>query len=297
MRELSIVVTCTGRKSLPAAAGLSARDLPSDSLSHRADTWRRRVHRSSAPRRPLRNLYMGDAWVQSIGLERRARAAGFSPTTYVASAGLGLRPVDAYAPAYSATFTGGHPDRVVDATEDAQEWWAELCSDPAATTLAALRGRPALLVLSSAYATPLAEDLRALAAEDDEVLVVGGGPSVPGAHRLVANRALRSALHGSVMSLNQRMAATWLERLAGRHLTAPDAFSEWAAWVDEVQCVESWNRVPMTDDDVMGAIKAMLGAHRNISCSRALRMLRDSDFACEQQRFKRLFTEVTEGRR
>ncbi|WP_395849315.1 hypothetical protein [Cystobacter fuscus] len=49
----------------------------------------------------------------------------------------------------------------------------------------------------------------------------------------------------------------------------------------------------MTDEEVQQFIVRALRTEA-LSCSAALRRLRDSGRACEQQRFKRLFTELQE---
>lgn len=294
MQELSIVVTCTGRKTLSAAPGLRVRDLPDESLSRRADIWRERVRDTPGPRRPLRELYKGEAWKCSLALEQRAQAAGYEPTLYVASAGLGLQRADREAPGYGATFTAGHADAVSRDDVEGQAWWAALNTGEGATALADLPMRPTLLVLSDAYGSPLAADLQALGERNAEVLAVGGRAPVPGVKHLAANLALRAELGGSAMSLNQRIAATWLDRLAGKSLTAPDRFDQWDEWASAVQRVETWDRRPMTDDQVVRAIRSMRATNQGLAWSPALRVLRDSGYACEQKRFKRLFALATE---
>lgn len=296
MSQLSIVVTCTDRKTLPPAPGLSARELPEGSLPERADMWRARVHSCDAERRTLRDLYKGEAWKCSLDLEKSAAALGLAPTTYVASAGLGLRQIDDVSPGYAATFATGHADSVVKRAGDAHQWWSALAAAPTALALADLPERPTLIVLSAAYSAPLADDLRALAAKNPDVLVVGGGQPVPRAKHVVANRALRAELRGTAMSLNQRIAQAWLNRLNGRPLTAPELFPEWDHWVDQVQQHETWNRTSMSDEAVIQAIRSMIDANQRLTWSPALRQLRDSGYACEQKRFKRLFTKASEGR-
>ncbi|MGW6004361.1 hypothetical protein ACWFNS_09240 [Oerskovia enterophila] len=96
------------------------------------------------------------------------------------------------------------------------------------------------------------------------------------------------------MSLNQRMAAAWLEKLNGRALTDTRLFSEWTAWERVVQRPEAWGRQTLTDDLVIRKIETLLSVDEQISASRALRILRDSGFACEQKRFARLFGFATE---
>jgi hypothetical protein len=295
LQELSIVVTCTGRKVLAPSPELHAGDLPDESVSRRAEVWLERLHRTSSPLRALRELYKGEAWQQSLELERRATLAGFKPVLYVASAGLGLRRTDSKAPGYSATFTMGHADSVAANTADAARWWGALCEAHGVLKLSSLPDVPTLVVLSAAYAGPLRHDVADLARKNPDVLVVGGGAPVPGTKHLTANRALRFALGGSAMSINQRIAGAWIDRLGGRSLTTSDAFAEWDSWVAQVQRVESWDRHPMSDDAVTAAIRSMLTTSPSIAWSPALRALRSSGFACEQKRFKNLFTLVTEA--
>lgn len=295
MQELSIVVTCTARKVLAPSPGLRAGELSDESVSRRAAIWLEHFHRTSGPLRPLRELYKGEAWQQSLELERRATLAGFRPILYVASAGLGLRRADSEAPGYSATFTMGHADSVAANTADAARWWGALCEAQDALRLSSLPDVPTLVVLSAAYAGPLRRDVADLARTNSDVLVVGGGAPVSGTKHLTANRALRFVLGGSAMSINQRIAGAWIDRLGGRALTTSDAFREWDSWVAQVQRVETWDRHPMSDDAVTAAIRSMLTTSPNIAWSPALRALRSSGFACEQKRFKKLFMLVSEA--
>ena len=63
MQNLTIVVTCTERKSLPVSADLQIRSLPDGSIPERYDTWRARLDRA-VDRVPLDLLYAGEAWAQ-----------------------------------------------------------------------------------------------------------------------------------------------------------------------------------------------------------------------------------------
>src|SRR3954453_22863547 len=101
--KLTLVVTCTDRKSAPPPAELRVRNLPKRDLSERFEHWTARLAAAS-DRMPLRALYQGEAWSQVGRLELALRSAGFEPTVLVASAGLGLQPVTGSASSYSATF-------------------------------------------------------------------------------------------------------------------------------------------------------------------------------------------------
>src|SRR6266508_5861828 len=90
LQKLTLVVTCTDRKRLPASVDLQVRSLPGSTLAARADAW---IQRLSAPveKLPLVELYKGEAWQQVRELVRTAWRMGYAPELIVASAGLGLR--------------------------------------------------------------------------------------------------------------------------------------------------------------------------------------------------------------
>src|SRR3954471_8469100 len=109
--KLTLVVTCTDRKSAPPPAELRVRNLPKRDLSERFQHWTARLAAAS-DKIPLSALYQGEAWSQVVRLELALRNAGFGPTLLVASAGLGLQPVTSPAPPYSATFAPAQADSV-----------------------------------------------------------------------------------------------------------------------------------------------------------------------------------------
>src|SRR5688572_13168561 len=99
--KLTIVVTCTDRKSLRAPDATRVRSLPDGlDLPQRHEIWRERL-RLSGETRALTRLYAGEAWSRTPHLLAAARSAGFNPSLWVASAGLGLVPATCEAPAYS----------------------------------------------------------------------------------------------------------------------------------------------------------------------------------------------------
>jgi hypothetical protein len=228
-------------------------------------------------------------------LSRHAAAAGFAPKVFVASAGLGLRTLDDEGPAYQATFGSMSADSVAEDDEGRGVWWRALQDLAGAHAITELPLGPTLVVLSAAYARPLSQDLAEFAVRGAEVLIVGGGKPVLGASQLVSNRGLRAALGGSGMSLNQRMAAAWLDRLDGRALTDAHAIEDWSTWESQTQRAEVWDRQALTDEMVVRAIRTLKLSDERISASRALRMLRESGFSCEQKRFGRLFAAVVDG--
>lgn len=296
MRRLSIVVTCTDRKALPPSPGLRARDLPTDpSVTVRADSWRRRMAQAMDNHLPLTDLYRGESWTQLPRLVRAAEQAGFRPRLWVASAGLGLRPVDSTAAPYAATFSTGHADSVTVGRADVASWWRQLGSLPGAVADPADLGRRVLWVLSESYGDALYADLFRTGTRGGELLLVGGSADITGITRLPADRALRPVLGGTATGLNTRTAVAWLQRLDGEPLTSRLAQKRWQDWVERVRQPERWDRRPQTDPQVLAFVRRLLRRDPRLTKTRALRLLRDSGLACEQKRFGDLFASVQEG--
>lgn len=289
VRKLTLVVTCTDRKSEEPDKSLQARNLTGNDLKERACTWRRSLSGSTA-RIPLRRLYQGDAWTQALRLEATARNSGFDATLLVASAGLGLVFVDEEWPAYAATFSSGHADTVGDDSQAKRAWWAHITQGQQKLSEQA-KGQT-VLVLSETYSAAMAEDLSSLN-ERDDVVVFGGSKDVPAEQRFPADRSLRSALGGTAGSLNVRTAIAWLDTLGpAKMLTHQDP--EWLAWVTAARQPENYARTPLTDAAVINFIKELRCERPAISKTKALRLLRENGLACEQKRFGGLFTAAME---
>jgi hypothetical protein len=288
LRKLTLVVSCTDRKSLRPQQALHVGNLPRASVEERVGRWR--GHLAAAPdRRPLRDLYRGEAWTETRRLERTAIERGFRTLVLVASAGLGLRHLDSSAPAYGATFALGHSDSVGSTRAETREWWASLTRGDGVSER--VTGTDAVMVvLSDAYASALDSDLVALSRVSNNALLVGGHRDIDGLPRLPADRSLRSALGGTTTSLNVRTASAWLERLAEpSQLFTFDAMQNWHRWASGVRKEDTNGRTPLTDAQVAQFIAQQRRRDVTMSASRALRLLRDSGGACEQKRFSHLF--------
>lgn len=291
--SITIVVTCSDRKSLPAREGLRFRDVPPGTSVERALDWRKRL-RLGGEQKPLSSLYKGEQWKESLRLAGVARRAGYEPRLLVASAGLGLQSLEATAPGYAATFALGNPDAVADTVEEAAAWWAQVADFSPYLDLAALDGR-ALLVLSRNYALPLADDLVRLGSAGSDTVLVGGAAEIPGVARVPSDATLRSALGGTLSSLNQRMAIRFLELSDGPSDWLSDAhLRRWDTWAANSRQRELFDRRRGGDDEIKAWIRAMV-AQQSISATKALREYRSQGYACEQGRFGRLYREVVMG--
>ena len=287
--KLTIVVACTGRKSAPATRECLVRHLPELSLAERHDIWRHRLDENQ-DKMPVSDLYAGDAWRRTEAVLAASASAGFEPTLFVASAGLGLVEASTLAPAYGATFTTGHADSVADSIAGKRDWWSHF-SIAKGNTLQNLNGDATMVVLSEAYASALDEDLTQLGATPGDHLLVGGSREVPGLTRLKSDIELRHELGGTAMSLNLRMAEEWLKALTEPKLTDKLTMKRWMTWADGVRRTEHYARQTMTDTQVLEFIHSLRSQQSAVPRTRALRILRDSGRACEQTRFANLFAE------
>ncbi len=294
MKKLTIVVTCTDRKTLPAEADLQVRSLPVASVRRRMDVWQARLARGSAVR-TLESLYQGESWSQVRKLESLARTRGFKPTILVASAGLGLRRMSDQAPPYAATFSRSSPDSVGVNEAERQSWWKEFTRFDGMVDLVS-EGRRFLVILSEAYALPLHDDLVALASSSPQALLFGGSGDVPGIERVASDRRLRANLGGTTTSLNLRMASMWMNQCEDGELIGPGSRARWDSWVQRHSRNDPPPRASLSDEEVLFFIRKTRKSIPSLSASRGLRLLRDSGKACEQGRFTKLFAAETGGR-
>lgn len=285
-RKLTIVVTCTDRKSAAPSGALSARSLPVGDVTERATEWGDRLRGAQSKYRLL-DLYQGESWTQSKALIATARSAGWQPEMLVASAGLGLRRAKDRAPSYAATFAKGQPDSVAATAADASAWWDLLPHVDAPQP-----GSPAIWVLSESYASAMTRHLKSL--DPATALVFGGAPGVCESVRIRSDRNLRSALGGTLTSLNARMAIRWLELTDGRSLTSPGVRRAWDEWARTATKPEIYNRRQLSDNSVRALIRDIRTRQPEISKTVALKNLRASGIACEQHRFSDLFEETSQ---
>lgn len=283
-QKLTIIVTCTDRKSAPPADELMVRHLPKGDVALRAQVWRQALAQAT-DRRPLMRLYSGETWAQVRTLALKAEALGYEPNMFVASAGLGLRSASTSGPSYSATFSPGHADSVGASVLEAQAWWNAL---PHADISP---GGRAIWVLSEAYSRVVSRHLLAVSAPRD-LLVFGGSSDVGEEVRVSSDRSLRRALGGTVTSLNVRSAAQWLDLSGGDDPFASAARQRWRDWTHEKRHREVFDRRPLSDSAVLDFIRELRASQPAISKTNALKALRAAGMACEQRRFSTLFLQV-----
>jgi hypothetical protein len=289
-QKLTLIVTCTDRKSVVPPAELLVRNLPPGSSDERSATWIERL-RNAQKTVPLHRLYQGESWSQAMRLEASARAAGFTPELIVASAGLGLMSTSDSAPAYGATFSSRQPDSVAASPSLARSWWTTVSARREARRFQEMTEGATILVLSASYASAMATDLKSLSGRAD-VVVFGGSQEVPEDVRIPADRQLRPALGGTATSLNLRTARAWIDRLPSACIEEHRDHQAWRDWASSTRRPDVHDRKPVSDAEVIDFVQASLATTEGITYTRALRHLREAGMACEQKRFKRIFHET-----
>lgn len=305
--RLHIVTQCTDRKRIAVASHLRLRALRQKTMASRAAAWVAEL-RASLETVPARDLYAGEHWVTMLDVLSVAEERGFDASLWVASAGLGFVSAGEDVPAYSATFAAGVPDTVlredsIGGAQQRSEWWECL------GTLTRTKRRPSLedvvkaessarflFVVSPAYLQALAPQLeRAVGAlkDPDQLAIVSSEcPEVvsgPLSGHWVPSRAkLHAVVGGTRIGQHARVARRLLESLSPRQTGAASMRKKAEAWLREAPEAKTYNRQVKTDSEVKRFIRESDAA----SWSRALREFRGSGFACEQKRFRQLFSEA-----
>jgi hypothetical protein len=311
--SVNVVVTCTKRKTRPAAPERRLRSVAAESPERRAEIWIERLCNSDDNSVTASELYAGDHW--SIARSLPAAAQEQDVRLWVCSAGYGLISVEVPIAPYSATFSSSHPDSVrngqrsTSAVETHARWWQTLSrwdgpepGAPRSVEEIARRdpGEPILVVASAPYLQAMRDDLTDAAAKLRNwallSIVSAGTRRLPGLerHLLPIDARLQRQLGGALMSLNIRVAREFFRR--GWPLTRP----ELAMRIRELggDASSRWRpeRERLTDEQVRKFVHEALEATPSLACSPLLaRLRRTHQLACEQKRFKRLYSEVVEA--
>lgn len=304
-----IIASCSDRKRLPTPTSLHIRAVRQQHPRDLCQAWWNALEKDGSPAVPAIDLYCGDHWTIARDLPRVAATVGFAPHLWVASAGYGLVPAGAALRSYGATFASRHADSVVEENGNASRWWNALSSlaGPVRTaprSLAALAsdGMKLLVVASSRYVAAMATDLlkaaTVLSSPDDLLIVTGDPRSLPeGLHRncVPSVASLQAMVGGSRLSLHARVARYLLQSAKEHHLVARAARSAILARIQTAPALIEYKRAALSDDEVRRFVAEELQKNPSATHTRLLRELRGSGRACEQGRFKQLFTEVKAG--
>jgi hypothetical protein len=309
--NLNVVVTCTKRKTRSPEPHLQLRHLGERDIEERVARWIELVSGSEAQVRAA-DLYCGDHWSIARSLPHYGERFGHRIRLWVCSAGYGLIADDAPLAPYSATFSSSHPDAVARLEDNRahrkafSRWWHGLANweGPQAGTPRTLRelaeSHPAhalVIVASAPYLQALREDIIAAATLLTNTsllsIVSAGGKSVAdiGEYIVPSEARLTAVVGGCMMSLNIRILRALLERSSG--MLRPELVRLVAKLAEVVPAYRYPARASLTDQQVRDFITGHLQARPGLTWSALLKALRhESNLACEQKRFRRLFREA-----
>jgi hypothetical protein len=280
-------------------------------VRERAEAWTERLKRGAT--RVARDLYAGEHWSIIKSLAATGKSSQRPIEVWICSAGYGLINWDTLIVSYSATFSGGEPDSVVAGTEasagaERAAWWAALArwrgpgpgGPRTITELVEEQPRTPLLVAASPwYVQAMASDLAAARQRMNtaaSLMLVSGGlrrcPDGLDGALLPCDARLSAVLGGSRASLNARLAKMILDAdKTGFTLEAWEArLSRLLARQAPLECLRGRHA---TDPEVRAFIeKARRSPATTPSRTRLLGLLRDSGYACEQVRFRRLYEDL-----
>jgi hypothetical protein len=304
--QLIAVTTCTNRKRFSAQPGLTAGDLPEGSQSDVTAEWRKRIQQS-LPSGVASQVYCGRSFREAT-LAAEDGHADF----WIISGGLGLVSSRDEIPSYglslvrdSEQFIGA---RITDGAFNSSRWWAGIQRRPSDSPLGDLvRAAPhaiAVVAISSSYLPMIGDDLLSLGDKDlGRIHLLGlgledacplrlqecvlpyddrlDGPDSPirGTRGDFSSRAMRHFVEQVLP--NHHSASLELHKTVVRH--------KLASW----RHPEFVSRQQKTDGEIIDLIKKSWDVIEGKS-SRGLRYLRDTELvACEQGRFKSLFSEAS----
>lgn len=311
--SVNVLVTCTNRKRLPPAPGLTLGSVAGRSAMERCAAWIDRLREPGFPLTPVRELYSGDHWHVVCSLAEELRAAGRGVSFWVCSAGYGLIPLDAPVRSYAATFAPNQTDSVdgrlrgPEAKQARQVWWSGLSAwegpspgSPRSVAELARRnpGTTLLVAGSASYLDAMSCDLLDTAGRlerSDRLAVFSAGTdSLPGldGHLIPCDARLQGLLGGALSSLNARCLRFAFEHAKAKELNAAGLREIFVRTIGKQPERLPHARTPLSDADVRDYIRAALKGEPGLRPTPLLRRLRESGRACEHSRFTTLFREV-----
>ena len=312
--RLHILVSCSNRKSLEIRPDLQFRNITGESIKGRLKEWTKRIDASTDKRVAAKHVYQGDHWQVSLSLIEAAAKIGIDAELWIGSAGYGLLHWRDAILGYSATFSARHEDSVVEGqgpnAELATKWWEGLARwapngvdgprsvhelvmmDPKAAFMAV--GSPTYF---SAWRGDLERALDAIGDPQQFLLVSAGTQSIGKleSHLLPADARFQSHVNGAMVSLNARIAQLVLQQIreAGG-ISLDEIHKRLERLLEQLPDPQKYDRRRRSDAELIELIKNRLRNDHDIKRSPLLRLLRDEGYACEQRRFKQLYTQALE---
>ncbi len=303
---LNVVVTCTKQKRVPAPKNLRLESVKAGTLEERFLEWKRRLSSTDVEKHRVAELYCGDHWATV----RKFHSNKFKVEIWIASAGYGLLKLTDYVAPYAATFSRGNADsifRKINAekqSEASQEWWNHLTTWPfsdhcrSINQLCATRADQSFLVVASdnylrAIGEDLAKAVTQLESRQQLAILSAGCKALPDLSDclLPCDARLQHLVGGARRSLNTRVAEYLITGAK-----SPPNFTKLKKRLTNVMQdlpdIPTFDRQPVSDDDVVEFILRELRIDPSLAHTPLLRQFRDEGRACEQSRFRNLYTKT-----
>lgn len=310
MNVVNVVVTCTKDKKFAVSDECKLRNVPGSVVKDRLSEWKTRLARHRRDRVPVKDLYAGDHWanVRSFG------SSHFDLDIWVCSAGYGLVRYEDVVTPYAATFSSKHPDSVAaglreeELAEAAKQWWTSTTKWKAhfqgrprslSTLMAEYPRRSLLVVTSKTYLNAIHDDLVSGIGElrdpSQLSIVCAGVQNLEGLqqHLVPCDARFQKMIGGARRSLNTRLA----KKIIAESRTPPmsDKLSRrYRKLLESQPPIDRYDREPMSDDEVKNFIREQLVRDLSLKHTPLLRLLRETNRACEQKRFAALYRQVSE---
>lgn len=318
-KKLTVITTCTNKKSDTAVKGLSFADYADRYPPDVAKIWTKHL-KNSKSMISCRDLYLGSHWIESLSCEESALNQGIVAETWVLSAGYGLVCSNEKLASYAASFSQGRDSvqnlgwpHSYSQRQKVQAWWNFLHRHQKRPNLSRFMSLsrtkdPLLFIISRDYYNAIESELIDLVSAGVNVLIVSAGmyrnlnsaSPIVRPHILPFSEDFKQVdayLNKTNVSLNARL-ANWMVQHHAKALL--DGLSATFSVVDSIKS----NLAPLkrkevkalTDEEVLAFISSHYNSEYN-SATRLLRLLRNvKNLSCEQKRFGALFQRYQESK-
>lgn len=312
-QTVHVVVNATNRKRPYPSVNLG--DIEAREPSALFEAWTAKLDSYEGKLVSVLDLYAGDHWCVAKSLT--SSFPNLTIRLWIVSPGYGLISAEDKVAPYLATFSPDHHESVArGSTTDLhtanREWWNELTGWQPKTlqsprSISELLGRYVndsfIIVCSTRYLNLLRDDLLTLSKYNRNELsrlhiASSRGSNSIGelAENLIpTGRKLLSVLGGGDASLNIRTAKLVLSLIEQGMIDGAELRSNIRAILEEIPEIPRPSRRHVTDNDICEFIVKILNDDPGTSLTSCLRQCRDSNHACGEKRFSRLF-EITRNK-
>ena len=249
---------------------------------------------SDGPVAPARDVYSGGSWSEIMASKCLIPEAQF----FIASAGYGLIELETPISSYQATFQRGSADSVYrnwgTQKEANREWWEALNGAEWHTKFIESKGL-IIVQLSSVYLDALLPGFQKLSKAIGEKLVfISPGYKYKGSPLVENFLPIDTRFEHILKCTRSQLGASTLRWLLAKY----DVHEGWninaikkelAEIADSLPDLVKHNRITLKDEEVIEFIERHHQAIETPAATPLLKILRDSNFACEQSRFSNLF--------